>query len=73
MVVCFQPMVEVIQGYVLFGEKWSEAVCIQPGVLKCFVPQNEEGCVKLSVLCQGQRIDDISDRPCIFEYRKQKK
>lgn len=47
MVVCFQPMVEVIHGYVLFGEKWSEAACIQPGVLKCYVPQNQEGCVKL--------------------------
>jgi hypothetical protein len=73
LMLCYQPMIEINHGYILFGDKWSEAVCVQPGVLKCFVPKHEEGCVKLSVLMQGERIDDKNDRPSFFEYRKLKK
>ena len=43
-------MVELNDCYVLFGDKLSSAVCIQPGVLKCYVPENEEGCVKLNII-----------------------
>ena len=73
MMLCFQPIQEINQGYVVFGDTWSEAICIQPGVLKCHVPKHDEGCVKLSVLLQGKRIDDVNDRPSFFEFRKLKK
>lgn len=41
--------------------------------MKCFVPPNEPGIVKLSVFVGEERLDDALSHSLFFEYKKVKK
>ncbi|KAL4459945.1 hypothetical protein ABPG74_003471 [Tetrahymena malaccensis] len=79
MVLCFLPALSNLSEYQMsqfqigFGSEKVPAYCIQPGVLKCFVPPHEKGIVKLQIYLEDQRIDCIDDKPSYFEFRNQEK
>ncbi|KAL4506532.1 hypothetical protein ABPG72_000103 [Tetrahymena utriculariae] len=79
MVLCFLPAFSNLSEYQMsqfqigFGSEKVPAYCIQPGVLKCFVPPHEKGIVKLQIYLEDQRIDCIDDKPSYFEFRNQEK
>ncbi|EAR90936.2 IQ calmodulin-binding motif protein, putative (macronuclear) [Tetrahymena thermophila SB210] len=79
MVLCFLPALSNLSEYQMsqfqigFGSEKVPAYCIQPGVLKCFVPPHEKGIVKLQIYLEDQRIDCIDDKPSYFEFRNQDK
>ncbi|CAD8141484.1 unnamed protein product [Paramecium octaurelia] len=72
MMLCFQPLKEIYQCQILFGNIPVVANCVQPGVLKCIVPPNVQGKVELKIISNGIFIDEQNETN-YFTYKQKRK
>ncbi|CAD8058046.1 unnamed protein product [Paramecium sonneborni] len=72
MMLCFQPIKEIYQCQILFGNVPVPANCVQPGVLKCLVPPNVPGKVELKIISNTILIDEQNDNN-YFTYKQKRK